>query len=129
DSRAPFECPCRDASWKGLYAGPVADGAHLTNDWADEAEDRLLTASVRLAPRLGWSGRLIAEAARDAGLTGPEAELLLPNGPRDLAALFSRRHDRIALDALAGLDPATLKIRERIRRGVLARCDAAAADD
>ena len=99
-----------------------------TIDWADEAEDRLLTAALRHAPALGWNHRLIAAAARDAGLSLAEAELLAPEGARDLAALLSRRHDAMALAALAGTDPATLKIRERIRAGVLARIDAAMGD-
>ena len=98
-------------------------------DWAEEAEQRLLTAAVGLAPSLGWSRRMIGRAARETGLSQAEADLLAPHGPRDLAALLSRRHDRAALAGLAALDPAALKIRERIRRGVLARCDAAAADE
>ena len=98
-------------------------------DWADQTEQRMLDAAVRLAPDLGWNARLVERAAAACGLSGPEAELLLPNGARYLAALLSRRHDRAALDALAGIDPQTLKIRERISRGVEARLDAAAADE
>lgn len=92
--------------------------------WADEAEDRLLTAALAHVEELGWSRRLLAAAARDAGLTLAEAELLLPEGPRDLAALLARRDDAAALAALASTDPATLKIRERIRAAVLARIEA-----
>jgi ubiquinone biosynthesis protein COQ9 len=106
--------------------------AELRNDapdWAEAAEARLLDGAVAHAPRLGWSRRMMAQAAADAGLTRPEAELLLPEGPRDLAALLSRRHDRRALTELETLDVASIKIRERIRRGVLARCDAAMADE
>ncbi|MGI8840897.1 MAG: COQ9 family protein, partial [Caulobacteraceae bacterium] len=98
-------------------------------DWAEETEARLLAAALLHAPRLGWTSRLVAAAARDIGLTVPEAELLLPHGPRDLAALLAARHDRRALVSLASLDPAALKVRERIRRGVLARCDAALEDE
>jgi ubiquinone biosynthesis protein COQ9 len=98
-------------------------------DWADEAEERLLTAALDLAPALGWSRRLVGQAAKATGLSQPEADLLLPYGPRDLAALLSRRHDRAAMATLSTLDPLSLKVRERIRRGVLARCDAAAADE
>ena len=36
---------------------------------------------------------------------------------------------RAGLADLAAVDPAALKVRERIRRGVLARCDAALADE
>ncbi|QUD87049.1 COQ9 family protein [Phenylobacterium montanum] len=98
-------------------------------DWADLAEQRLLNSALSLAPRLGWGERLIAEAAREAGLSDGEAELLLPNGPRDLAALLSRRHDAAALAALSGVDPKSLKIRQRIQRAVEARLDAAMADE
>ena len=97
-------------------------------DWADEAELRVLDAALALAPALGWNNRLAARAGAEAGLAPGETTLLLPGGARDLAALFSRRHDQAALAALAGLDPKSLKMRERISRGVEARLDAAAAD-
>ncbi|MGI9170036.1 MAG: COQ9 family protein [Caulobacteraceae bacterium] len=99
------------------------------SDWAEETEARLLEAALAQAPRLGWTSRLVAAAARDVGLSTAEAELLLPHGPRDLAALLAKRHDRRALEALACVDPAALKVRERIRRGVIARCDAAFEDE
>jgi ubiquinone biosynthesis protein COQ9 len=62
------------------------------------------------------------------GLTTAEADLLLPEGPRDLAALLARRHDAAAMTDLAAADPGALKIRERIRLAVLARVRAAMAD-
>ncbi len=100
-----------------------------TTDWAAQTETRLLDAALPLVRELGWTSRLTARAAKDAGLTLAEAELLLPEGARDLAALLSYRHDEAAIAALAPLDPAALKIRERIARGVQARVEAAAADE
>jgi len=100
----------------------------VETDWADEAEVRVLDAAIALAPSLGWSSRLVARAGAQAGLASGETMLLLPGGARDLAALFSRRHDQAALAALSELDPKALKMRERISRGALARLDAAAAD-
>jgi ubiquinone biosynthesis protein COQ9 len=96
--------------------------------WADETEARLLTAALPHVPAFGWTTRAVAAGARAIGLTTAEAELLLPHGPRDLAALLAARHDRRALEILAAVDPAGLKVRERIRRSVLARCEAAAED-
>jgi ubiquinone biosynthesis protein COQ9 len=96
--------------------------------WAEAAEARLVEAATPLAEHLGWSQALVVRAAAEAGLSADDAALLLPGGPRDLAALLSRKHDQAALDALAGVDPSSLKVRERIRRGVLARIEAAAAD-
>jgi ubiquinone biosynthesis protein COQ9 len=98
-------------------------------DWAEETEARLLNAMIAHAPRQGWSHRAIAAAARDIGLAVAEAELLTPHGPRDLAALMARHHDRRALETLSQLDPRSLKVRERIRLGVLARCDVAIEDE
>ena len=97
-------------------------------DWADDAEQRVLDAAIAAAPDLGWGTVMLAKAAAVAGLSAGEAMLLLPNGPRDLAALLSRRHDHAASTALAGVDVGALKMRERIRRGVEARLDAAEAD-
>jgi ubiquinone biosynthesis protein COQ9 len=105
-------------------AAPPADAP----DWADRAEQAVLDAALELAPDLGWNAGMLARAATRAGLSRGEAMLVLPNGPRDLAALLSARHDQQALAALAGVDPAGLKMRERIRRGVEARLDAADTD-
>jgi ubiquinone biosynthesis protein COQ9 len=100
----------------------------LEVDWAEAAEQRLLDAALGLAPSRGWGGDLVERAASRAGLSAGEALLVAPNGARDLAALLSRRHDAAGLAALAGVDPMSLKIRQRITRGVEARLDAAAAD-
>ena len=97
--------------------------------WAEAAEARLLAAATPLAEATGWNDRLVSRAAESAGLSPADTALLLPNGPRDLAALLSRRHDAIALAALSGLNAGHLKVRERIRCAVEARVEAAAADE
>jgi ubiquinone biosynthesis protein COQ9 len=98
------------------------------SDWTEDAEARLLAAAIPLAPELGWTSRLVARAAVAAGLSPGEAMLVAPNGARDLAALFARRHDQAALTALASVEPGALKVRERIARGVWAWLEAASAD-
>jgi ubiquinone biosynthesis protein COQ9 len=98
-------------------------------DWADAAEQRVLDQAVGLAAELGWNAGLVARAGSAAGLSAGEIELLLPNGARDLAALFSRRHDQKALKALSTTDPNALKMRARIAMGVEARLEAALADE
>jgi len=100
-----------------------------TKDWAGETEQRVLDEAIRLAPTTGWSRQTVVAAAVAVGLSEPEAELLLPHGARDLAALLSCRHDSKALAALSLQNASTLKIRERIRAGVVARLDAARADE
>lgn len=102
--------------------------ASPTADWTEAAEQRLLDAALVLAPDLGWSAALVERAAKAAGFSRGEAMLVLPGGPRDLAALLSRRHDAAAFRILAATDPKSLKIRQRIGQAVEARLDAAAAD-
>jgi ubiquinone biosynthesis protein COQ9 len=110
-------------------APKTAAAAGPAPDWADTAEQQVLDAALRIAPAEGWTSRLATMAGQACGLSAGETELLLPQGPADLAALLSRRHDARALQRLAGVDPATLKIRERIARGVEARLAAALADE
>jgi len=98
-------------------------------DWAAEAEQQLLDAALSLVSEEGWTSRLATMAGKACGFSAGETELLLPQGPADLAALLSRRHDARALEKLADIDPKTLKIRERIARGVEARLAAAAEDE
>jgi ubiquinone biosynthesis protein COQ9 len=112
--------------------GRMSDDAKSSDaesgDWAAEAEARVLAEALRLAPSQGWTWRMAYAAGAAAGLSAGETELLLPEGPRDLAALYSRFCDAAAMAALAGIDPTTLKVRQRIRRGALARLDAAMAE-
>lgn len=96
-------------------------------DWADETEAKLLDGVLARAGTLGWSAAAAAEAGRALGLSRGDLELLAPEGPRDLAALLSRRDDRTALAALDAADASALKVRQKIQAGVEARLEAAAA--
>jgi ubiquinone biosynthesis protein COQ9 len=98
-------------------------------DWAETTEQQVLDAALRIVPDEGWTSRLAPMAGKACGLSAGETELLLPHGAADLAALLSRRHDAAAMTALAKIDPKTLKIRERVARGVEARLTASAADE
>ena len=98
-------------------------------DWTRTAEQQVLDQALRLAPLEGWTARMARLAGRAAGFSDGETELLLPRGPADLAALLSRRHDGRALLMLQAVDPASLKVRERIARAVEARVDAAGDDE
>lgn len=99
------------------------------SDWAATTEQRLLDEALRLAPIHGWTQRTATLAGKALGLSSGETGLLIPHGPADLAALLSRRHDDRALAALSEVHAGNLKIRERIRRAVEARLDAAAVDE
>ena len=98
-------------------------------DWADATEQQVLDAALTIAPHEGWGERMAMLAGKACGLSPGDTELLLPQGPADLAALLSRRHDAATLKALSAVDPAALKIRERIARAVEARLEAMAVDE
>jgi ubiquinone biosynthesis protein COQ9 len=98
------------------------------DSWALAAEQAVLDAALLQAPQTGWTPITLRAAGKAARLSGPDLELLMPNGVADLAALLARRHDQRAMDALSAIDPLDLKIRERIARAVAARLDAAAQD-
>ncbi len=93
-------------------------------DWAERTEAALLDAALPLVSVEGWTWRLVWAAGAQVGLSRAEAELLLPSGPRDLAALYARRLQTAMLRSLARRDPTTLKVRERIAAGVEAWLDA-----
>jgi ubiquinone biosynthesis protein COQ9 len=110
----------------------MTEAPHLANDpagdWADRTEQAVLDAAVKRAPALGWNSRMVRAACEDSGLSRGDEELLLPNGPRDLALLLSRRHDARAMRTLEATPPQSLKIRERIATALSARMEAGAAD-
>ena len=99
-------------------------------DWVDATEQALLDAALKHLPdHMRWDARLVAAAGADIGLTGPEVELVLPYGPKDLAALLARRHDALTMQRLSGVDASALKIRERITTAVATRIQVAMEDD
>ncbi len=108
--------------------GRMIDAA-TSDDWAAHAETQVLAEALRLAPDLGWTWAMTQAAGAAAGFSAGETELLLPSGPRDLAALHARACKAAAFARLATVDPATLKIRQRIRQGALAWLDAAMASE
>lgn len=117
-----------DTGREAPSSGDPSGGAPSPGDWASRTEARLLDAAVRLAPLTGWNRLLVERACGEIGLSAADGELLVPNGARDLAALYSRACDATAAEALSAFDPATLKIRERIAAGVHARLEAAAVE-
>lgn len=103
------------------------DAMANSEDWAQAAERQVLDAALHIAADRGWTWPTVKAAGAAAGLSEADVELLLPHGPRDLAALLAKRHDALTLAALP--DPAAMKIRERIRLAVLTRIDVASQDE
>ncbi|MDO1560010.1 COQ9 family protein [Brevundimonas sp. 2R-24] len=96
------------------------------DQWAADREQAILDQALSRVGVLGWTRRAVHAAARAAEVSIPDADLLMPSGPRDLAALYSRRLDARMMARLEAIDAGALKIRERIATGVRARLEAGA---
>ena len=103
---------------------------HAEPDWTARQEEAVLLAALNLVEAESrWDEALVRRAGEKAGLSPAALDLVLPNGARDLAALLSRRHDRKALTRLEAEGASALKVRDKIRRGVAARVEAAFEDE
>ena len=63
-------------------------------------------------------------ACADAGIDKGQARLACPRGSLDLIVRWSRRLDRAVVAAVRDADIKSMKIRERVRFGVMARLEA-----
>ena len=91
--------------------------------------DRILDAALRIAPFEGWSRRTLLRAARDAGLTQGAADLYFPDGELGLIRYWHQR-TLAALEAgIATRGLANMRIRDRVREGVLLAMETIGADE
>jgi ubiquinone biosynthesis protein COQ9 len=86
-------------------------------------KDALLLAMLPNVPFDGWTRSGMRAAAARADIDIAELPLLFPAGTRDVAAWFSHWADRQTLAALKRQRIGTMKIRERIAAGVMARLE------
>lgn len=87
---------------------------------SDRIRARLLDAILAIAGEEGWTKAAMDRAGKAAGFSEGEVELAAPNGVRDLLEAHSRRVARAVHDGLVSADLTGIKIREKVRRGVLA---------
>ena len=86
-------------------------------------KDALLLAMLPNVPFDGWTRSGMRAAAARAEIDITELPLPFPGGTRDVAAWFSHWADRQTLAVLKRRHIGTMKIRERIAAGVLARLE------
>ncbi|HEX3972943.1 MAG TPA: COQ9 family protein [Stellaceae bacterium] len=86
-------------------------------------KDALLLAMLPNVPFDGWTRSGMRAAAARAEIDIAELPLLFPGGTRDVASWFSDWADRQTLAALKRRHIGTMKIRERIAAGVMARLE------
>lgn len=71
----------------------------------------------------GWTWDVAVQAAQSAGYDKAMADAVFPGGLPDLVGHFSDWTDRQMLDGLKGIDPGSLRIRDRVKAGVMGRIE------
>src|SRR5262245_34611519 len=91
---------------------------------SDRFRERLLTAMLDIAAETGWTEAGLARAAQKAGLSEGEVQLATPHGVSDLLDALGARAAKAAGLRLAQPDISSMKVRDKVRAGVLAFLDA-----
>ncbi|WP_418152532.1 COQ9 family protein [Litorimonas sp. RW-G-Af-16] len=94
------------------------------NTSTDTMRQDILAAALTLAPFEGWTDMMLRKAERKAGLTRGAAALYFPEGPLGVIAYWAEQLDAEAAAKLAAMDLSSMKIREKVTAGVLARMEA-----
>lgn len=87
------------------------------------ARDALVEAALPHVPFDGWTMRTLRQAAQAAGYDPTMAQRLFPAGPVGVVDHFNAMADRRMEEALAGLQPTTLRMRQRIALAVRLRLE------
>lgn len=90
----------------------------------DKIRDAILEAALKIAPFEGWTALTLKRAVRDAGYPDGMAELYFEGGIGELLTFWSAALDHQAEQDISELDLETMKIRDRVTQGILARLQA-----
>ena len=85
------------------------------------AQCAILEAALPIAAFEGWTDKTLRLACANAGLPEGAQALYFPAGPLELIVFWNARCNEDAVEALASMDLASLKIRQRVTQSVLAR--------
>jgi ubiquinone biosynthesis protein COQ9 len=102
----------------------MTDAAFETRSHKYTTREALLQPMLSHAAFDGWTADSFRAACEDARIDEGQARLACPRGELDLIAHWSRKLDGAVLDAVKAANLAEMKIRERVRFGVLARLEA-----
>jgi ubiquinone biosynthesis protein COQ9 len=89
-----------------------------------EQKDALLEAMLPDIVFDGWSTACLRKAGESLALDRGAVQAIFPGGPREAARWLDDWADRKMLAALSAMDLPTLKIRERVAAGIMARLKA-----
>jgi ubiquinone biosynthesis protein COQ9 len=102
----------------------MTDAAFDTRSHKSSTREALLQPMLAHAAFDGWTAATFEAARREAGIGAGEAELACPRKELDMLAHWSRQLDAAVLDAVKAGDLSQMKIRDRVRFGVMARLTA-----
>ncbi len=86
-----------------------------------DARRAILEAALVHIPFDGWSSRALKLAVSGAGLPEGSEELYFPAGPLELIEFWNEQCDAAMQTKLAALDLGSMRIRDKVTAGVLAR--------
>ncbi|WP_017931377.1 COQ9 family protein [Robiginitomaculum antarcticum] len=90
-------------------------------DPSKTARQSILDAALPIAAFDGWTSKTLREAVAAAGLPKGAEKLYFPSGPVELITFWTAQCDSKTAEALSDMDLASMKIRERVTQGVIAR--------
>ena len=90
----------------------------------EKTRDAILKAALKIAPFEGWTRLTLKRAVRDAGYPDGTDELYFEGGIGELLDFWASQLNAQAEAEISKLDLDSLKIRERVAEGVLARLQA-----
>ncbi len=91
---------------------------------SDDIRVQLLNAALIHVPFEGWTDKALRLAVEDCELAQGSEALFFPAGANELIGFWAAQCDERARAALQQMDLASMKIRARVREGVIARFEA-----
>jgi ubiquinone biosynthesis protein COQ9 len=91
-----------------------------------DTQKAILDAALKLAPFEGWTDIMLRQAVQNIDLPDGAQDLYFPDGALELIAFWSAQMDKAAQAEIETLDLTTMKIRDKVTQGVLARLSAIA---
>src|SRR5258708_28582936 len=88
---------------------------------SDELRPALCAAAVAEVPFEGWSPAALRRGAHDLGVKPADIQQAFPAGARDLMEFWAATTDEHMTNALAEVDLASLKLRQRIALAIKLR--------
>jgi ubiquinone biosynthesis protein COQ9 len=92
----------------------------------EELREKVLLAALAHVPFDGWTDTALRAGAADAGLEPSDARRAFPRGPIEAVEAYSAYADRKMLEALATMNLAAMRTRDRIAAAIRIRLQQAA---